>query len=398
MTLTTASAPLSPHPARVVVFGHNRNDTSLVRRAHMFINAGASVTLFTFRRDGATVASSTEWQDVDLGHIEHKRFVSRMFMYLRTLPVLYRHRRELRDANVVYARNLDVYALMRIALMIFAPERLSQGNRRRVYECIDIHHSLTQASLIAASLRALERRVLTDAHLLVTSSEAFVRNYFKPVQRFDTPWILIENKLPINGVPVSREPDGVASFPFVLVWAGILRCPSTLKLLIEAAKRLPESLIVRICGRVSLFIIPDFHERIAGISNIEFSGVYEYPTGLSEVYEGASACWSQELGMLNGNSNWLIPNRVYEASMFSVPSIAVRGTETARFVEERDLGIVLKDYRVETLVEFIETHNSESLSSLRAELFKRPRSDFVESYEDGQRLLYECQTASRVLA
>lgn len=47
------------------------------------------------------------------------------------------------------------------------------------------------------------------------------------------------------------------------------------------------------------------------------------------------------------NSVWLLPNRIYEGGYFCTPAIAPKGTETARWIEDRACGFTI-DEPVET--------------------------------------------------
>ncbi|MEO1573817.1 MAG: glycosyl transferase, partial [Pseudomonadota bacterium] len=161
----------------------------------------------------------------------------------------------------------------------------------------------------------------------------------------------------------------------------------TLDLLVGLAERFGERLRVRISGLVSYFLIPDFDERIAAHANIEFTGRYDWPVGLGEVYRAVDIVWAQELAWRGGNSDWLIPNRIYEASYFGVPSLAVRGTQTAQTIDERALGYVLTDAGVDTAAAFFETLSQETLASDRARLLERPDADFVLGDDDTTALL-----------
>ena len=57
---------------------------------------------------------------------------------------------------------------------------------RLVYECLDIHRLLLSTRFDGALLRFLETRLWDEVDLLLTSSPAFVRNYFAP-RRFCGP-------------------------------------------------------------------------------------------------------------------------------------------------------------------------------------------------------------------
>jgi succinoglycan biosynthesis protein ExoL len=75
--------------------------------------------------------------------------------------------------------------------------------------------------------------------------------------------------------------------------------------------------------------------------------------GLNDVYDARDRVWSQDLEQSGGNSDWLLPNRVYEASWRGCPSIAVANTVTGQYVEENGLGFVLQDASVEILEDCI---------------------------------------------
>ena len=48
-----------------------------------------------------------------------------------------------------------------------------------VYECLDIHRMLLSNGLHGRLFRSLESKLWRDVDLLLTSSPAFIRNYFR---------------------------------------------------------------------------------------------------------------------------------------------------------------------------------------------------------------------------
>src|SRR5262249_59970068 len=79
-----------------------------------------------------------------------------------------------RKANVIVARNLEMLVLAIRARNLYAPEATV------VYECLDIHRMLLSKGLGGTLLRLLESKLWRDVDMLLTSSPAFVRNYFTP--------------------------------------------------------------------------------------------------------------------------------------------------------------------------------------------------------------------------
>ena len=71
-----------------------------------------------------------------------------------------------------------------------------------------------------------------------------------------------------------------------------------------------------------------------------------------------------------------MPNRIYEASYFGCPSIAVSGTETARRVEEDGLGFVLPVASSAALVTLLRGLDAAMLRAASARLLAMPASRF----------------------
>ncbi len=55
-------------------------------------------------------------------------------------------------------------------------------------------------------------------------------------------------------------------------------------------------------------------------------------------------------GSEGGNSDWLLPNRIYEASWFGCPSIAVSDTETGRKIASTGIGFTIEAPTADALV------------------------------------------------
>ena len=86
---------------------------------------------------------------------------------------------------MVLARNLE---------MLFLAARLRSSWSTApaiVYECLDIHRLLLRPDVVGRALRGLERSLLRDADLLITSSPAFVRKYFEAYRQANLPAMLV---------------------------------------------------------------------------------------------------------------------------------------------------------------------------------------------------------------
>ncbi len=371
---------------RIVYFGHNRKDIAFIRRIESFLDIGCNICSFTFRRDGTPESPGPAWRNLDLGHVAHAHLFSRIKVLLTAVGKIFRYKKYFHSADIIYARNLDMALLAWLSIILFG-----NNSSRLVYECLDVHESLTKSNLFAKLLRFLERRLLNKTKLLVVSSPGFVQHYFTPIQNYNKPFYLLENKLYFHKHTVSRpttfKNEITNDDPIIIVWAGILRCQETLDVLKKLANSTGNKLHIRLHGIISYFLIPDFMQQIKGIPNIEYKGPYEWPNELEDVYKNADFVWAQELSWKGHNSDWLIPNRIYEASYFGVLSLAVKGTQTADIINQRQLGYIIDKQNLKQLESFILCVDKNELTEKKNYLLNRPVNDFVTSSSETKDLI-----------
>lgn len=370
---------------RVVFIAHNRKDAAVVRRSQSYMDAGFSFLGMMFRRDGEPEKPGPEWPNVDLGYVEHLQHGKRLLVLLKAFLTVLSHRKQICEADVLTARNLDMM-LLGLAAIAFSRKKPAV-----IYECLDVHDAMTRQSWAGRVLRWVEKQVLKKTDLLLVSSPGFIRNYFIPVQQFQDAYVLVENKLYLREVvlprPLSNSVSKKPSDPWVLVWVGILRCQDTLTLLKALAGACPDSVVIRLHGKISTFLIPDFLEQIAPFENIQYQGEYQWPEGLQEAYAGADFVWSQELSWRGNNSDWLLPNRIYEGTYFGALALAIAGSETGSMVEERGLGYVLEDAEPSTLIAFFKQLAFDKVLQRKQAVLKAPEHFFVTTPKEAQQVV-----------
>ncbi len=370
----------------LVYFGHNRNDAASIRRIESFIDIGIKVTSYMFHRNAEPNNPEPHWQNIDLGYVEHAKLLARIKTLFVAVIKTLRYKKYLYETDIVYARNLDMALLAWLSMSLVRRKPL-----HLVYECLDVHESLTKQGCFASALRWLERRILARAKLLVVSSPGFIHQYFKPYQQYNDEYYLLENKLYFHKTRINR-PNEVPLAPYedkpiVLVWVGNLRCQETLNILKKLASSASNNIIIRLHGVISFFLIPNFLDQIADISNIEYKGPYNWPHGLEQAYQDADYVWAQELSWKGHNSDWLIPNRIYEASYFGVLSLAVEGTQTATIVKQRQLGIVIDTENLTELKNIILGIDKKELNNRKNRLLNRSEREFLSCGEDVKELI-----------
>lgn len=371
-------------PARrpvVALFGHDATELTLIKRARAFAQAGLEVQGFTFRRDKLNREYRPEWDDVDLGTTVDRHYGQRFAKLARALPVLARHRERLARADLFYARNLDMGALA------LAARALVRSRAPVVYEVLDVQRVFTGSGPRPAAFRAAERRVLNAADLLVVSSEAFTRHYFEPVQGYRGPWHLLENKIfgldpsLTAGRPTPDRPRGPAcppDGPWVIAWLGNLRCPRTPALLIKIARVLGDKVRIQIHGYPTETGLAAFQARIAGHPNIVYHGEYKSPDDLQAIYDQAHFAWAFDYLDAGSNSDWLLPNRLYEGGFFGAPALAAGGTETGCRVKAQGLGWTVREPVDREVIELLQGLDRAAYLARRRALLRLPSSLFVD--------------------
>ena len=359
---------------KLVVFGFDAAEAAQIRRIQSYIDCGFDVTAFTMRRGNMNRDFEPFWNNVHLYDVKNADMAGRLRAIAGSIVKVRRHRDALEGADVIVARNLDMLAIAASA------QSMTRPRAPLVYECLDIHGLMTNAGPKGRVFRALERRLLSRVSALIVSSPAFLTEYFTPVQGWTGPAVLLENKVWIgaDGPPRPAVPVRATRSPLVLGWVGTLRCRDSLMILADTAKRLGPKLRVELHGIVHDHAIPDFDEIVAAHDNIVFKGPYDYPDGLAPVYAGCDMVWSQDLWQWGTNSTWLLPNRIYEASYFGCPSIAVDGTETGRRVAD-GLGWTVPEPSAEALTALIQKLTPGEVQAKRQDLLAMPEGLFRQS-------------------
>lgn len=365
---------------KVAVLGADSAEASHLRTLRAIAATGAEVLSLSFRRRNMTQGGPRTWTETDLGLTANGLGPRRLAMLGVGLWRLARERRRLSGADLLIARNLDMALLGLIAMALWAPRA------RLVYQCLDIHPALTRPGPARALLRAAERAVLARSARVVVSSSRFAAEHFAR-QRPAAPLFLVENRILWTGAPPPRPPLRARRRPgpLRLGWVGSLRCPHSLDLLAATAATLGATVEVRLRGVLHRHAMPGCDAILAAHPNIVFDGPYDYPSGLDDAYRDLDLVWGQEMSAPGGNTDWLLPNRLYEAGYFGVPLLAVAGTETARRIAADGGGFVLP--RAGDLTAFLSARPYRLIAASRARLLRRPASDFCAPVAEAAAML-----------
>lgn len=359
----------------VAFFGHDAADAAVRRRVQGFHDDDVTVTGFMMRRGDPF---DTNWMNVDLGRTFDGDYVQR----IRSIFTGARRAAQsdlLREADIIYARNLDM-----LATAFLAKRRLGLKTPV-IYECLDVHRLLTRKDPVGLAFRRIEGALLSRCRRLIVSSPGFLEHHFERhyAGRFKAE--LVENRLAAGAEygprPASDQPPSPPDEPLRLGWIGVLRCARSLDLLLDLARTAGPSVQIHLHGIPALTEIPDFHEQVSGVDNLTYHGRYRSPEDLAAIYGPLDLVWAGDFMEAGYNSVWLLPNRIYEGGYYAVPAIAPAGTQTANWILDAGAGYALEEDLAETLPELILelAADRSSISQRRARLIELPAERFVQS-------------------
>ena len=218
--------------------------------------------------------------------------------------------------------------------------------------------------------------VLARAARLVISAPAFLRAHFDAYGA-DLPRVMLRENRLLDPKPPPRPGVDQRDGPIRLGWVGTLRCARSLDLLAGLAATAGPDLRIDFHGRVHAHAVPRFHDILTARPRIRWHGGYRYPDDLVAIYGGLDLVWAQDLWQRGGNSDWLLPNRLYEAGYFGCPVIAVAGTETAAWVTRNGTGFVVPAADATALGTLLAGLDRAQLAACRARILARPQHHFL---------------------
>lgn len=363
---------------RLVYFVHDLNDPAVHRRMRMFQAAGAAVSLLGFYR-GTAPAQVAGVVPLALGSTADARLWQRALAVLGAALKAPRWRRVLGGADLIVARQLETLVLAAMARRVYAP------SCPLVFECLDIHRQMGSPGLVGRLLRGVERRLLARCQGLMVSSPHFVRQHFQPTHERLPKVTLFENKVlalefeSALGLGRVERPFGP---PWRIGWFGVIRCAVSLRILSELALAFPGKVEIVIRGRVARSVLPDFDSVVAATPGLSFGGAYDRATDLPGLYADVHFAWAVDYYEAGGNSDWLLPNRLYEAGLFGAVPIACRGVATGEWLAGHQAGVLLENEPGRAIRTFIEQLDAAQYASLKTQLRAIPAAAFLYTDND----------------
>jgi succinoglycan biosynthesis protein ExoL len=370
---------------KLAYFVHDLGDPAVDRRVRM-LEAVEEIVLAGFRRSDRPIDRVAGREAVDLGRTFDGRFVHRLGLVLESMITTGRWSRRFEGTDVFIARQLETLALAAFVRRRLAPEA------SLVFECLDIHRLMLRAGPVGALMRFVERRLMHESDLLITSSPGFVSGYFDKVPGGVPEILLLENKVLASDIPPEHWPlvaqcrgrnqafhvEADPGPPWRIGWYGVIRCRRSLLHLANLVRALPDRVSVVIRGRPSRTAIPDFDQILARAPGIQYLGPYDRATDLPLIYRDVHFTWALDFYEAPGNSDWLLPNRLYEGTLFGCVPIAYSGSQTGEWLRQHDCGLCIQDDLDVSLAQIFEKLSLPAYGRMREKIAHLDLSDLID--------------------
>ncbi|CAN7147923.1 glycosyl transferase family 1 [Phyllobacterium sp. LjRoot231] len=369
----------------VLYLVHDLSDPAVRRRVIMMQAGGATVTIAGFTRSREPITNIAAVAPIDLGRTSDGRFTQRLAAVARAALTLASTLKGVARPDLIIGRNLEMLALANRAKTLFA------GDVPIVYECLDIHRLLLRQDLTGKAFRFVERTLSNKAQLLITSSPAFVRQYFSPFGQMNMPVEVVENKVlelgPQETEAISHAGESDNDGPWKIGWFGALRCRRSLELLSAFTRKMDGRVEIVLRGRPAYSEFKDFDRFVADEPFMQFHGAYANPEELRTIYDEVHFSWAVDFFEAGQNSDWLLPNRLYEGCRYGCIPIAMQGTETSLFLKERGIGFSLREPTVDALSGLFEQLDAQRYERARQDIVAQERGTWVFDQNDCRALV-----------
>lgn len=269
------------------------------RRIDKLNSLGVQSKVFAFERENFYKGSKERRQYKSLGNIAQENYIKRIIPLIKSISTI---RNEIKEADVVYTYGMDTFIIGWLATLF-------KGNKPKfVYEIGDIRVIFTNKGILSKIFRFIEKLILKRTDLLVVTSEAYVEEYFKGIQKiYNINYHVIENKpeLELDTPIVNRSK--VNNSKIRIGYFGVLRCSRTLEVLKKLAKEHSNKFELYIRGIVAEGT--ESYNEMKLLNNVKVEGEYKVPDDLPSMYNQVDIIWAcyPYKGKEIGNWMWQKP-------------------------------------------------------------------------------------------
>lgn len=221
--------------------------------------------------------------------------------------------------------------------------------KKVIYEVADLHDIIINNSrnlvkiAIKNLIRRIEKNLCKKVDFLVVTSVKFYDIYFSKFIEKDKLFFMPN----MPDIQYFKQFNKQKNNIFTIGFIGGVRYKKQMKLLIEAADKLPIKVFFAGYSQDN-----EIEEMVKNKENIEFYGRYNYNTEIAKLYSQCDCIYSIYDTEFN-NVKYALPNKLYETIYCEIPILVAKDTFLAEEVERLGIGLAVDSKSLDDLVEKI---------------------------------------------
>lgn len=340
------------------------------KRISMLQELGFNVEVVTFERDyhkGGLPNCNVK----SLGKLSHGEYFQRVFKFIKALPIL---RNAIKNNDIIYASGPDMaYLALLAGIGLRMPVVLEVG---------DIREIQVVKGLVGNFVRIVDKYLVQKCSLLVSTTPAFINEYYKKWLNVKMSSIVLENKLEKN---YDKKVFKNRTNKICIGYFGLLRCNWSWEVLKNLAILNPDNIEIILAGYP---INPkNILEKANAINNIKYLGEYKSPDDLSRLYGQVDLVWVVYPGpeVIEKNQRWAQmicrSNRFYESCYFKTPLISLKNSGDGIEVDKYNIGLIIDNQNINDVISKIKQISNKDINCWKINMENVPKDVFVYTTE-----------------
>ena len=161
-------------------------------------------------------------------------------------------------------------------------------------------------------------------------------------------------------------------------------------MLSELLRSAPQTVEVIVAGLPAAGVFPDAAQAFGGIPGLTFLGSFKDEAELARLFRSVHFAWAIDYYEAGGNSNWLLPNRLYRSILYGAVPLALAGVETGQWLADHHAGLLLGERPETQLIDLMQSMTPVTYATAGAAIDRIPTSALVTDTA-------ECRTLVRSL-
>lgn len=316
------------------------SDSHFKNRIIEFIERSIDVVVYGFSRPNQTIPKGLPYKFELLGELRDENYKERFFLYTRCF----------KDLGKKYKGNEFCFYLCGLDIAMFFHYINPQA--KYVYEECDLIH--TYMGKLKNPLEWVDKRIIKNSVLTVTTSEGFINYHFNGVRPSNV--VLAENKLNPSVLNFVVKPKKVFSSDTISVgFVGGPRFDSVYNFIDVFCRTFPKGFFHIYGGPVT-----EQFEELKKYKNCIFHGFFKNPDDLPEIYSSIDIVVATYDTKFE-NVRYAEPNKIYESIYFETPIVVSSGTFLADKVKRLGIGYDINAMNDDEVVGFINGLTDEKL-------------------------------------